>query len=173
VTAKTVLLWFCCCFLIVERGASQSDKRERWFCWSELLQCSRVIFWPSLRYCSWHTIQVIMFMKESFFSFSHFWGRKVQTVQTLVLSLEPSGIDILTSVGIGIWSKRRDRFGIGIEYSIGIFRGLWFCQFSHSVDISYPELLFHWQFLCCLQLSLHILRTCGVSCELHSPIKDS
>jgi hypothetical protein len=37
------------------------------------------------------------------------------------LAVKPSGIYIWTSVGIEIWSKLRNRFGIGIENSFGVW----------------------------------------------------
>jgi N-acetylglucosamine-6-phosphate deacetylase len=54
-----------------------------------------------------------------------------------VFLYELSGIDDLTSVGIGIWSKLRDRLrsGSGLKMASGFFGIFLFC---HSVDISYP-----------------------------------
>jgi hypothetical protein len=61
--------------------------------------------------------------------------------------LEPSGIDILTLIWIGIkiWSKLWERFGsesgIEIENCSGIFRDFICFQNFHSVDISYSNSL--------------------------------
>jgi hypothetical protein len=50
--------------------------------------------------------------------------------------LETSGIDILTSVGIEIWSELGDRFGFGNENSFAIFR-----------ENEFPKIAAGWTFL--------------------------